>query len=267
MAAILDDLRAAWGASAPTYRLDVVAHPSRVRRVWHYVGDALGLFGKPHSACLAQVKAWQRLHIAAPREWGDIGYNVLICPHARAIEGRGLSLAGAHCPGWNHDGWGIQYMVGGAEEPTPAMYERGRRLAQDLEALAGHDLTDHGHRESPQVSTSCPGPLILAWVHAGGPETLSPNQEDDMFTEQDRKDLKYGNVQNKALAELIIEMSKREAARDAAYQASLEGLVKSMASGQPVDLDAVRQVAHDGAQAGIADALAAAAAGAKGGTA
>ncbi len=168
---IFDDTRADWSAAAPSRDLDLVRHERRVGRVWHWAGPALGLFGRPHTACLAKVRAWQRLHQAAPRLWKDIGYNGLICVHARAIEGRGLAYSGSHSPSWNVTRWGIQFMVGEGESVTPAMFARAARLAQDIEALAGHDLDDKSHLDDPAVSTACSGPQITDWVRAGGPET------------------------------------------------------------------------------------------------
>jgi hypothetical protein len=161
-----DDTRSAWGARRPAYKIRLVSPSSRKGRTWHWAGPRVGLFGRPHSSCLAQVKAWQTYHIN--KGWGDIGYNALICVHARAIEGRGLRYQGAHSPGHNTSHWGIQFMVGEGEDVTVEMFERGAELAYALEEAAGHDLTDEGH--SDNTATSCPGKQIYEWVHAGGPE-------------------------------------------------------------------------------------------------
>lgn len=163
-----DDTRRDWNARPPTRPNTTVPHKSRTRRVWHWAGPATGLAGKPHSACLEMVRSWQAFHQS--KGWKDIGYNGLVCPHARTIEGRGLAYSGSHSPGWNTTGWGVQFMVGEGERVSEAMQARAVILAQDLERLAGHDLLDAGHRDDPEASTSCPGPQIEAWVKAGGPE-------------------------------------------------------------------------------------------------
>ena len=35
------------------------------------------------------------------RDWWDIGYNFLIGQDGRIYEGRGFTVQGAHCSGWN----------------------------------------------------------------------------------------------------------------------------------------------------------------------
>lgn len=163
---MLDDTREAWGATAPTYSLKRVTPRSRVGITWHWAGPAVRLFGKDHSACLAQAKEWQRQHKA--KGWGDIGYNVLICVHARAIEARGVDLQGAHSPGHNTSHYGVQFMVGEGEEVTEEMFARAVRLSTALEEHSGHDLDDEGH--SDNTATGCPGPQVYEWVHSGGPD-------------------------------------------------------------------------------------------------
>lgn len=175
--ALFDDSRSDWNASKATWNHSV--SPSRrVRRVWHYPGGATGISIKdPHGDCLALVKTWQNYHKS--KGWGDIGYNFLICVHARAIEGRGRDWVGAHCPGWNTEGWGIQFMTGVGETTSTAMFNRGIQLAQDLERAAGHDLYDNGHREN--YPTACPGDQIQKWVNAGGPESVTNVPKPDLI--------------------------------------------------------------------------------------
>lgn len=199
---ILDDTRTDWRARRPTGSLTVVAHARRVGRVWHWNGPALHLFGQPHAKCLEAVRSMQVFHQDV-RGWNDHGYNALICPHARAIEGRGLDKAGAHSPSWNTARYGIQLMVGQGEKATPAMLARAARLAQDLEALAGHDLDDKPHRDDPKVSTACPGDQVTAWVRAAGPETKTPTTT--------RKDPLMDHATFKALVREVL--AERETAR------------------------------------------------------
>lgn len=164
---IVDDTRAAWGA-APNTNPRPVAASRRVGISWHYDGGAaLNLGGRPHSACLTRVKADQRFHQSS-RGWADIGYNLLICQHGRVIEGRGVDLQGAHSPGVNDVHYGVQFMVGGSESPTPAAFARAVRLAGELAAHSGRSLRQWGHRDDPQASTECPGNLIEGWVKRQG---------------------------------------------------------------------------------------------------
>lgn len=106
------------------------------------------------------------------RGWSDIGYNALICSHARLIEGRGRDVVGAHCTGHNSAAVGVQFMVGGDEKPTPEMYARARRFYDECCRAGGRTLRKLGHRDG--FATSCPGDVIEAWVKAGMPAKTDP---------------------------------------------------------------------------------------------
>lgn len=164
---IWDDTRADWGATS-TSGMAFVPAARRDEFFNHYDGaNPLGLANQPHSACLAKVKADQRFHMGPSRGWSDIGYNGLICQHGRAIEGRGLDYAGAHCPDHNTRGYGIQFQVGGNEAPTQAAKDRMRRLYDDLCKRSGRQLAMKGHRDG--LATLCPGDIVYSWVKAGMP--------------------------------------------------------------------------------------------------
>lgn len=164
---IWDDTRADWDAT-PTSGMAFVPAARRDEFFNHYDGaNPLGLADQPHSACLAKVKADQRFHMGPSRGWSDIGYNGLICQHGRAIEGRGLDYAGAHCPDHNTRGYGIQFQVGGNEAPTQAAKDRMRRLYDDLCDRSGRKLAMKGHRDG--LATLCPGDIVYSWVKAGMP--------------------------------------------------------------------------------------------------
>jgi hypothetical protein len=99
---------------------------------------------------LALVRKWQREHMdtSDPKHgWNDIGYNFLVVSggplDGAIVEGRGRDAAGAHCPGHNFTGIGVQVMVGGKE------------------------LARKGHRDG--YATECPGELLYAWVKKGMP--------------------------------------------------------------------------------------------------
>lgn len=183
---MFDDTRSTWGARSPKKPSIRVAPADRTEFFNHYDGGhPLGLAGKPHSACLEQVRKDQAFHMDG-NGWSDIGYNGLVCPHGRAIEGRGIDAIGAHCPDHNTTGYGFQFMVGGNETPTPAAYSRMAKLYADCVARSGHALAKKGHRDG--FATACPGDIVQAWVKAGmravgGPATppVAPiPQEDDM---------------------------------------------------------------------------------------
>ena len=180
-----DDTRSDWNARPPLSARTVVDISRRTEFFNHYIGDGSPNFmGRPHSACLEKVLDWQWQHQHRPNDpWKDIGYNALVCGHARVIEERGLGYAGSHCPNHNTTGFGVQFMVAGSERPTDAMYARMRRLYDELVRAKGGALAKKGHRDG--VSTTCPGTIVYAWVRAGmpAPTTITPPpEEDDMPT-------------------------------------------------------------------------------------
>lgn len=173
-----DDSRAAWDAASPAGTIHTVPWSEKTEILWHYVdGSPVGLIGKPHIACLAKVREFQRFHMSSARGWNDIGYNALVCPHGRLIEGRGILTVGAQCPDHNRSGIGVQFMVGGSEQPTAAQYQRAVQFLNDATKAAGHLFKVMGHRDG--IATACPGSVIYSWLKAGMPvekpvETVTP---------------------------------------------------------------------------------------------
>lgn len=173
---LFDDTRADWNAG-PRNGTPVYVPPAKRTEFYNHYdgGEILGLLdadhdgdvdATDHARCLARVRDVQRFHIDG-RGWVDIGYNGLVCPHGRAIEGRGIDYSGAHCSGHNTSAYGIQFMVGGAEVPTPAAYARMRTLYNACTQRSEHYLDKRGHRDG--YATECPGDGIYAWVKAGMP--------------------------------------------------------------------------------------------------
>lgn len=165
-----DDTRSDWGARKPKSQLFV--DPSRRTEFFvHWAGDATRLTASsPHSECLKVVKSFQVYHMNV-RGWSDIGYNGLVCPHGRRIEGRGPAVAGAHCTNHNTIGLGFQLMCGvGDPDPTPVMFDAMAHVYKDACAYAGKTLGKFGHRDG--MSTDCPGTRAYAWVKAGMPMSI-----------------------------------------------------------------------------------------------
>lgn len=171
---IFDDTRADWNARPPLRPRTVVPWADRIGVSWHWIGPGKGPSAAgPHSRCLEQVRDWQWQHQHKPPPdgpWKDIGYNGLICQHARAIEGRGLEFSGSHSPGVNYSHIGVQFMVGeDGDPPSPAMIDRAVRLRSDIGRLGHNIRRDWSHRDDPKAQTECAGAWITGWVHSGGP--------------------------------------------------------------------------------------------------
>lgn len=184
---LYDDTRSAWKAVKPT-STKAVPITARTEFFVHWNGGPLGLFGKPHAECLRAVKAIQaeHMHDDPDHGWSDIGYNALVCPHARLIEGRGRDYAGAHCPGHNTSGIAVQFMLGEGEHPTEAMKARVRRFYDNCCQAAGRALTRKGHRDD--FATACPGAELYTWVRNG----LPANTKEEPVTPADVKAIVNG---------------------------------------------------------------------------
>lgn len=164
--------RATWGA-VPPRAVDFVHIAERTEWFVHYEGGT-DISKAVAEDALALVRKWQREHMdtSDPKHgWNDIGYNFLVVSggplDGAIVEGRGRDAAGAHCPGHNFTGIGVQVMVGGKEAPTPAALASVRWL-YDLHCTdAGHELARKGHRDG--YATECPGELLYAWVKKGMP--------------------------------------------------------------------------------------------------
>lgn len=165
---LCDDTRADWGAHAPTMTVYTVPISDKDQFLNHWDGDAaLGLAGKSHDVCLARVRAVQEFHQGSARGWADIGYNTLVCPHGRLIEGRGVLTVGAQCPGYNRSGIGSQLMVGGGDKLPAVMLNRQRQFYDQLVAIRKEATRKMGHQDG--YPTTCPGSELEAWVHNGMP--------------------------------------------------------------------------------------------------
>lgn len=99
--------------------------------------------------------------------WVGIGYNFVVDQAGNIYEGRGWKLVGAHCPGRNRDGIGVQIAVGGDQEPSEAALASVVAIYNEATRLAGHALikTYHG----AHYATACAGAKLNAWVKAGMP--------------------------------------------------------------------------------------------------
>ena len=162
---IYDDSRSAWGAR-PARKRRTAPIRSRTVLMSHWNGPKLGITAKtPHATCLSTVRNFQQFH-QNERGWSDIGYNYLICPHGRIIEGRGRDAIGAHCTGWNTIGIGVQFMMGQGDSLNLAMRDAFVRLRSRLNLAAGKNLTLMVHSQGQR--TECPGPLVRSYIASVG---------------------------------------------------------------------------------------------------
>ena len=98
------------------------------------------------------------------RGWAGIGYNFVIFQDGSVWEGRGYGLVGAHCPGHNLRGIGIQLHVGGRQVPTPVAMTSLVTMISYTERVYSREMRLLGHRDA--YSTDCPGDWIEMWMKA-----------------------------------------------------------------------------------------------------
>jgi len=112
--------------------------------------------------------------------WAGIGYNFVVDRAARAWEGRGWDLVGAHCPGQNRTGIGVQVAVGAGQAPTAGMLAAVRDLYGEACRRAGHPLAWSWH--GAHYPTECPGPILTLWART---QPILTGDEGGMLTDDD----------------------------------------------------------------------------------
>ncbi|MBT2381971.1 peptidoglycan-binding domain-containing protein [Streptomyces sp. ISL-111] len=152
--------RATWGARPWNGTPDAVPLSKRTSFFVHYDG-ANHVSATGH----AVPRAIDRQHQA--QGWSGIGYNFVVDHAGNIYEGRGWDRQGAHCPGHNVTGLGVQIAVGGDQEPSEAALAACRALYDEACRRTGHALAMRGHRDG--IATLCPGTRLYAWVRAGMP--------------------------------------------------------------------------------------------------
>lgn len=107
------------------------------------------------SVSVEELRAWHR-----SRGFSDIGYHYVIDIDGTVSPARSLSLAGAHCRGYNANSVGIAY-VGGlspagvpADTRTPAQTDAMRVLVRSLCTLFPIEYIN-GHNEFAKKNCPC----------------------------------------------------------------------------------------------------------------
>lgn len=152
--------RAKWGAQ-PWNGTPAVVPLSKRREFYVHYDGATPITATGH----AVPRAIDRQHQA--QRWAGIGYNFVVDQAGHVYEGRGWDRQGAHCPGHNVSGIGVQIAVGGDQEPSEAALAACRALYDEACRRTGRFLAMRGHRDG--IATLCPGPHLYTWVQAGMP--------------------------------------------------------------------------------------------------
>ncbi|MFF9644722.1 peptidoglycan recognition protein family protein [Kitasatospora aureofaciens] len=152
--------RGSWGAKPWTSGTSSVPLSERTEYFIHYDG------GTPITRTGNSIpQAIEREHLN--NGWSGIGYNFVVDQAGNIYEGRGWGLQGAHCPGHNRSGIGVQIAIGGDQVPSDAALRSARALYDEACAKTGRTLAKKGHKDG--FATECPGGRLYAWVKAGMP--------------------------------------------------------------------------------------------------
>jgi hypothetical protein len=158
----------------------------------HWNGPTVRVKGKltwDHDVCPSLIRGIQNFHMDV-REWSDIAYNFVICPHGHIYEGRGLDVwNGANgTNAGNRNNYAIMWLSG---EGNP--FTEGEKLGFKLcvRYISDNTLAPAkaiGHRD--HKSTACPGDERYKWIHAGMPvsdpiATTPPNEDEVKLDKED----------------------------------------------------------------------------------
>lgn len=186
--------RSEWGARPrKPGTTAIIEHPLVT---FHYVGGGWE-YPWEHTVCDDKIRGIQADHMDN-RDWSDIAYNYLVCPHDFVFEGRGYdrrsSANGSEVA--NNTSFAVCALWGtaSADDPLPDGLKRAFMWARSYLMYKGGATSGiKGHRD--WKSTDCPGDQIYAWIKLGCPlpVTTPPpvDEDDDMFSDQDRGRLNW----------------------------------------------------------------------------
>jgi hypothetical protein len=165
-----------WGAN-PSKDATEDSHPigSTLGVTLHWEGPHMGTF--PHTACAEKVRGIERYHEYG-HGWGDVAYNLLVCPHGYIYEGRGAGVrSAANGDTQSNEDWYAVCYLGGEGDGFTTDGKAGMLEAVTYlrtEGNAGPAV--NGHRD--HKATACPGDEIYRWLNTTNFDTAP--QGDDM---------------------------------------------------------------------------------------
>lgn len=207
-----------WGAN-PSKEATEDSHPigSTLGITFHWVGPHVGPFD--HSECAGKVRGIERHHEYG-NGWGDIAYNLLVCPHGYVFEGRGVGVrSAANGSTQTNDDWYAVCYLGGELDGFTENGRAGFTFAVQLLRRAGAGPKVNGHRD--HKATTCPGPAIYAWL-----QTVDFSEE-PTITARDRE--KYKNKRAR-VRDLIKRLKASPVPRAAALRDRLRKALKNTRS-------------------------------------
>lgn len=155
--------------------------------VVHYNGPEVVGFDRGAESEKSVLRAIERYHLG--KGWRGIAYGWAVGASGTVYRLRGWNIYGAHTGDVDHDGVNenreaipVLFMLGGRQDPTPAMLGGFKVLYQGLcddeRSIVG-PLPVLGHRDVS--STECPGDIVYKLIEdkfwIGDDSVLTPSQE------------------------------------------------------------------------------------------
>lgn len=160
--------RQEWNAREPRGNYERVSSTKGAKV--HYTGDLVSPdIVNDHAKCVVLVRSIQKQHMDG-NGWIDVGYSLLVCPHRKVFEGRGLHhLPAANGAGLNSGHYAVLGLVGskGLVVPPDDMLHGIVDAIEYLRAEGGAGKEIKGHQDG--FATDCPGEHLYAWVRRGAP--------------------------------------------------------------------------------------------------
>lgn len=181
--------REAWGARPPRDVTPLRVKPGVEDFVVHvhYLGGprARPNFGIGDHQKILQTQGY---HMGS-KGWSDIAYSFLVGQDAKAYEGRGLGVWGAHTEDWNHNTMAVCFMLDVGEVPTDDMFRTASYLFEHMREAGYGTKNIYVNPHNARKKTACPGPVVTDWaknyVHANdfpwklpAPQPASPSLEE-----------------------------------------------------------------------------------------
>ena len=165
--------RRQWGARAPQRRYSSISNVRGIAIHWNGPGMRIGA----HENCDRRVKSIQSFHMGSTRNWNDIAYSWLVCPHGVVYEGRGWgNRTAANGTNEGNSYYHAVMFLGGKGDPFSDDAKRGlRKVILESKRRYGSQVRPHSYFKD----TECPGDEIRDWIRADYPASgaVEPSPE------------------------------------------------------------------------------------------
>jgi hypothetical protein len=149
-----------WGAPALTRYTETVPTSERIGIIIHHTVYPEGDSQEDVQSLLREIDQYHR-----ERDFGGIGYNLVVDYAGRLYEARGIDIMGAHTANVNRYNYGVAYMGDTRKRVTAEAVESIKLVVDLLQQHSNKSLAVAGHNEFRE--TLCPGTQLDKLVRSG----------------------------------------------------------------------------------------------------